>query len=66
MPRRMWWLGHHPWPAETGIKGLESKASRNGGGGNETYSGVQQGGLIILVTASSRSLSQGPNNVGVS
>lgn len=56
MPRKMWWLGHDPWPAETGIKGLKSKASRNGGWGraaNETYSDVQRGGLIMPVTVSS-------------
>lgn len=43
MPRGMWWLGHHPWFAETGIRGLESKASRHGGLFNETYSSGEGG-----------------------
>lgn len=60
MPRGMWWLGHHPWFAETGIRGLESKASRHGGLFNETYS--SGGGIVMLATAAS--LSQGPSNGG--
>lgn len=68
MPRRMWWLGHHPWPSVTGTEGLESKASRNGGG-------VQSMGPIVVSSGrpcnSGESIqllspSQGPNNKGVS